>query len=198
MALKRSPAPVTVNELARRSGDVTKLLDDRGWGWGPLLGERPIVVAIDPGEAAGGCVISPLGPPPTVSAIKGPLVHTFVVGVEEAIYDARVRLKHGYGSAILVVVEDTHLGSVKKTALAAMAISRYVGAVFALAMRCDLAVMRMPAVSWQSKLLGKGKREQLKKLSIARARQYVSRDVSTDHEADAANMAWFVHMGRRA
>lgn len=191
--------PVTADELRTLSGDITGLLAERGSAWGPLLGQRPAVIAFDVGKFTAYCSLFPLGAPPEVNAwMGGGIDPVWTRKVQGALDMAVHRVRRGDASALLVAVEDTFVHRASPNIATASGLSRYVGGVSALAALYGLPVVRVMASSWQGALLGKVRRDQGKQLSIARARQYVSREIHNEHMADAANLAWFVHMGRAA
>lgn len=187
--------PLTTSELVGLSGDITEEWAERGSAWGPVLIERPVVVAFDPGAVSGSCVISAEGPAPAVDAIEAGLDNTFAQWAMRKLGEANGRAVASQHRAKLAVVEDVFLHTGSPNVATSLHLARRVGMLLGLATALGFPVIRVLASSWQGKMFGKVPREQGKKLSIEIARRNVSRAVTNDHTADAANLAWFVHMG---
>lgn len=154
-------------------GDVTDQVMGKPWvwrtpGWG---GDRPTVLAFDPGATTGWALIEG-------SKYSG----------GSRVWEARwVRNLIDSSNADLIVCEDAFAS---KNIASAFSLCRRVGAVIALAELAGLCVARVSPPTWQSSMLGgKNEREAGKALSLAVARRRVSGDIRDDHQADAALLA---------
>jgi len=187
---------MTLDELLRLAGDVTKHVGDRPFAWqvDPRV-TRPDVLAFDLAaegayaylgarHRAAGDVHAPEARIDQGWAAR--IVALLTWAVERSATD---------GQRLVVVVEDTHLGSAARTPLAFAAVTRYGAAVAALCAERGLAMVRVPAQAWQSRILGKIRRDQGKQLSVAVARRRFGGLITTDHVADAALLALFVRGG---
>lgn len=181
-------------------GDITDtaLKDGAGWLKDPRLA-KPAVLAFDPGATTGwarltrshgymGGSLTRDGKP-FLQTVDDLLTGMFVLG--------------GSTEPRLVVVEDVFLyqpkdadGKARSNPKTLSAMARNVGAIIALATLRGLPVWRVLATSWQSKLLGKIRREQGKKLSVAKARALFGASISSDHQADAALLALYARGGK--
>lgn len=189
----RPPAPVTLDEILSRDGDVTK-----------HLGDRPLRWHVDPRES----------PPDVLALDLAALGGWFYLGArsraagviiaEEARIDSAWTMALGSvltmaanragldGQRLLVVCEDTNLGSAARTPLAFAAVTRYGSAAATLCAERRLTLIRVVASEWQRRVLGKYPREQGKALSLARARREFGGAITTDDVADASLLALYV------
>jgi Holliday junction resolvasome RuvABC endonuclease subunit len=189
---------VTAAELATLRGDVTSRLADAAWAWHVPEADKPAVLAFDCGKVTGwasigqrvarfGSFESETGGPSDDAwgAQVEALVERFV-SVDGATLDA----------GALVVVEDVFLARGPRANPATMAgIAYYVGAVLFAARRHRLPVLRVKPSEWQTKIIGRQRREAGKSASLGIARECFGAAIRNDHMADAALLAWWVRGG---
>ncbi len=182
--------PITVQELSQMHGDATDLVGERPFVWtiDPRL-DRPNILAIDVGATTGWAILHASSGFMQKGSFKagcvGP-IFCFDLGYR---FDELRRLQ----GLRLVVIEDVFLHSdPKKSNPQTMAhLAYYVGAVLHHCALHDHPAIRVKPSSWQSKLLGKIRRDQGKRLSVLRAQQEWKVPF-TEHEADAALMGLYV------
>jgi hypothetical protein len=193
--------PVLAVEISAFPGDATDYVGKRPLAWHlDPREDRPNILAIDVGKTTGWAILHRPGSPrivPTKGALEavGSFVGRGVIDrkwcSEIALATSDLRFIPGHH---LVVVEDVFLHpNPKKSNPVTMAhLAYYVGAVIALAERLDLPTLRVPASTWQSKLLGRIRRDQGKRLSLLRARQEFGGAITNEHVADAALLGLYV------
>lgn len=188
-----APVPVTLADFAGHHGDATCLLHDgiesglRPFAWqvDPRI-QAPAVLALDLGARSGWCFAErgryEAGMLPHTSGVRGPWV------------DALGKLLARF--ACLVLVEDAHPRPINGSTIALQSISRYVGAALALAALNHLPAVRVQASTWQSKILGKHKRDAGKTLAMRTARLHFGGAITSEDVADAACLAIWGRGGR--
>lgn len=202
------------------SGDLTDshLRDGAGWLLDPRQ-PRPAVLAFDPGASTGwGLLTRRAGYKGGTLDRSGMTAKTFLESVD-ALLGGFVGMAQGrtvehfvgvaqpvvcdeIDPARLVVVEDTFLfrprdadGNDKSNPKTLAAMARNVGSIIALATLRGLPCWRVYPNTWQSKLLGKIRRDQGKQLSLARARAHFGMRIENDHQSDAALLALYARGG---
>lgn len=196
-AARALPKPIALDEIAALDGDVTKRIGDRPLAWhvDPRVA-RPDVLALDLAAAGGwfhlGASYRAAG---EVYADEARIDRAWTETIISRLVWSANRAGLD-GQKLLVVVEDSHLGSAARTPLAFAAVTRYGAAVAALCAERALPMMRVPAQAWQSRVLGKIRRDQGKTLAVAVARRRFGGLITTDNVADAALLAFFVRGGR--
>ena len=197
----RPAPPITLAELLARDGDVTKHVGDRPFAWhvDPRI-PAPEVLAFDlAAKGAWAYLGSRRRQFGRVDAGEARIESEWARALVEIVERAWMWAFNDVGrNSLLVVVEDTHLGSAKNTPLAFAQITRY-GA--GLATVCatttpPVPMVRIPAGTWQRRLIGKVPRDQGKALSLAVARKRYRTAIETEDMADAANLATYVRGGR--
>lgn len=189
--------PISLDELIARDGDVTKHLGDRPLLWHvDMRAERPDVLALDLAAEGGWFFLGRERREPGIvnaedSRIESEWCRAIAVIVDRATNHASIAR-----TKLLVVVEDTNLGSAANTPYAFAAITRYGAAVATIAAQRRLAMIRVPASTWQSRVLGKIRRDQGKALSLAVARQRFGAAITTNNVSDAALLALYVRGAR--
>lgn len=192
-AARALPKGVTLDDLLRHDGDATKHYDVAPcmWHLNPTL-PRPDVLSLDLAAAGGwfylGAKYRAAG---EVNAKEARIDRAWTTTIAERLTWSSNRAGVD-GQRLLVVVEDTHLGSAARTPLAFAAVTRYGAAVAALCAERGLTMIRVPAQAWQTRVLGKIRRDQGKELSLAAARRRFGSSITSDHVADAALLALFV------
>lgn len=187
--------PVTADEISGFWGDATDYVGKRPLAWHIDPGAaRPNILAFDVGKTTGWALLGGSGgslPLRSFASFDGR-------GVIDAGWCGDVRvamtlLDHLAG-VDLVVVEDVFLhADPKKSNPVTMAhLAYYVGAVITVASRRNTPVLRVAPSSWQSKMLGKIRRDQGKRLSLLRARKEFGAVITNEHVADAALMALYM------
>jgi hypothetical protein len=178
------------------TGDITPT----DGGLPPWGASRPAVLAFDVGGEMGWASLSEgfgfhCG---TIDRGVKQLDEEWVRSVRSRVHWADSRSE---GEQLVVVVEDVFFG---KNVSVLAHLARYVGAVIALAAQLGVPSVRVRPHSWQSAVLGKVPRAQGKALSLARARILFGDAVTSEHESDAALLAYFARgalprgLGRRA
>lgn len=192
-AARALPKPLDLAELLKRDGDVTKYLGDRPFAWhvDPRC-ERPDVLALDIAAEGGwfflGAKRRLAG---EVNAKEARVDGAWCMAIDTIVHRARDAVYED-GTKLLVVVEDTHLGSAHRTPLAFAAVTRYGGAIAMVCADQGATMIRVPAQAWQSRVLGKIRRDQGKTLSVATARHRFGGAITSDHVADASLLALYV------
>jgi hypothetical protein len=191
-AAPKLAAPLPLADLLRHEGDATKHIGDRPFAWHvDPRAERPDVLAFDLAAEGGwfflGAQRRASGP---VIAREARIDAAWSAEIDACLERAVASSKDW--SRLLVVVEDTHLGSAARTPLAFAAVTRYGAAVSTLCAQRRLTCIRVPAQAWQSRVLGKIRRDQGKTLSLAKARSMFGGAITSDHVADAALLALYV------
>jgi len=188
--------PVTARDLATMRGDVTEAITRRPWAWLVPDADKPAVIGFDIGASSACCLLTP-GQPPTISAKNTDgITDSWVDWVDRWVDLAAGQTTHHHRSvSTIVAIEDAFLARGKLANPHVHArLCRYVGAIAAIATARGLPSYRVPAAAWQTAIFGqKTRRDQGKKLSAEIARQTVSRDIVSEHEADAALLATFVY-----
>jgi hypothetical protein len=195
--------PISLDELLARDGDVTKHVGDRPFLW--LVDPRvapPEVLAFDLAAKGAWAFLGSKRRQFGIINAKEARIENEWIGALEDVIEAAKRLAGDaagsfHGRRLLVVVEDTHLGSAAATPLAFAQITRYGAALAAVCAWQRLPMVRVPAGTWQRRLIGKVPRDQGKALSLAVARKrYGVGAITTEDMADAANLATYVRGGR--
>lgn len=192
-----SSPPVTCSELHRWVGDVTGALEDRPFAWHvDPRAETPAVLAFDCGRETGVALVSPMGKLLLSFLVLGGnrIEQDLTTGIDKAIEAAKQRTN---AHELLLVVEDVFVLRGKRANPLTMArLAYYVGAVLAAGARAGVPCMRVYPTTWQSRLLGKIRRDQGKAMSLRVARARFGPTITTDHQADAALLALYVRGGR--
>lgn len=194
--------PVLARELAAFCGDATDYVGKRPLAWhlDPRR-ERPNILAVDVGRVTGLALMAGSHGTPQRADLNALEMADSIVG--RGVIDRRwcreielsLRALTFLPGSPLVVVEDVFLHpDPKKSNPVTMAhLAYYVGAVISLAEASDLPTLRIPAVTWQSKILGRIRRDQGKRLSLLRARKTFGEfRIKNEHVADAALLALYV------
>jgi hypothetical protein len=192
-AAAKLPTPIGLAELLTHEGDATKHLGDRPFAWHvDPRAERPDVLAFDLAAEGGwfylGAVRREAGIIDAANArIDGPWSRRVQSVVERGRLLADMSERK-----LLVIAEDTHLGSAQRTPYAFAAVTRYgAGVAFACA-QAGLTMIRVPAQTWQSRILGKIRRDQGKVMSMKVAQSNFGGSITSDHIADASLLALWV------
>lgn len=166
------------------TGDITP---GKGEGlplWGASL---PAVLAFDVGATTGWAMLSQASGFSSGTIDRG-------LRILDAPWTREVRARLIWATEqledelLVIAIEDVFLGA----NVSVMAhLSRYVGAIIVLASQLDLSSVRVRPHSWQSVILGKVPRAQGKALSVMRARALFGPAIASEHEADAALLAYF-------
>lgn len=182
--------PILWSEIDQYAGDVTSLVGRRPLAWqvDPRR-PRPPILALDIAASGGWCALGDGGYRAGKLVTKAGITYGWAQALEDIL---STQTPH----ASLILVEDTHLGSAHRTPLAAMAVSRYVGAVVAIAALAGFPVLRVQASVWQSKVLGKHKRDAGKTLAWQTARLHFGGAITSEDVADAACLALWARGGR--
>lgn len=181
--------------LGMVAGDISDLDLVLEWMVSPLA-PAPAVLAFDVGKTIGWARFDATPPGPFKSyqvgehRLNGGVSHAFTGMLLERITDLCQR---NPASPKLVVVEDVFMG---KNAATQAHLAYYVGAVLYAAASRGLPAIRVAPSTWQSKMIGKVRRAQGKKLSLLRARATFPYPITSDHMADAALMGLFMRGGR--
>lgn len=208
----RPKQPVHADELARMHGDVTDILHERTPGW-RFGGDRPFVMAIDPGGTMGWSWIDPQGGTefgtfPAKDAL-GAKAHDGLEGLF-ARFDHNIQLAKQHGWPWLVVVEDAFLhnsyfeaktakkngkpGPVARSSPDTLRVLGYrIGAVATMASLRRLPVWRVMAQEWQLPMIGRCLRDEGKKRSEFVAERITKKRVTSDHESDAILIGIWAH-----
>lgn len=197
-------APISLDELLARDGDVTKHVGETVATRRPLLWvvdprlPRPEVLAFDLAKHGAWAFLgSKRRQFATVNATEARIESAWMREIDCIVANAREWVQvETDARGLLVVVEDTHLGSAANTPLAFAQITRYGAALAAVCALRGVPMLRVPAGTWQRKVIGKTTREAGKARSLAVARQRYGAAITTEDVADAANLGTYVRGGR--
>jgi hypothetical protein len=194
-AKKAPPAhepPLALSHLSLR-GDITAVGSLPGeWHRRSRL-DWPTVLSFDVGRESAWCILSPDAPPILKRFEGGTIGADFTREVREALDIAKARAA-GSNSPLLVACEDVFVARAAPNIAVSLHLARQVGAIVGICAE-DAAIVRVLARQWQAAVLGSIRRDQGKKLSVLVARQRISRDIASDHVADAALLALYVRGG---
>lgn len=198
-----APKPITLAELLARDGDVTKHVGETvatrrplSWVLDPRL-PRPEVLAFDLAKHGAWAFLgSKRRAFGVINAREARIESAWLADLEITVETAIAWTGDAGAPGLLVVVEDTHLGSAANTPLAFAQITRYGAALAAVCARLRVPMLRIPAGTWQRKLIGKTSREAGKARALAVARARYGAAIVTEDQADAALLATFVRGGR--
>lgn len=186
---------VPAARLLALRGDVTDLPDGdpAAWGWERPDVPAPPVLAVDVGADAAVAVLSDAGA--LVVPFRFPrLDDEGLRALSDALRTARAALPPG---RCLAIVEDSFAGAPGRANPATKAgLDRRIGALVAW-LGVGGPVVRVRAVSWQGKIIGKASREDGKARSLAAARARFPRlAIPSADCSDALLMALFGRKGR--
>lgn len=190
--LPRLTPPTSTDDLRRLSGDVTHLLSPalgRRPGWYATPRDVPYVLAVDVGATTGWATIAPNG-----AIDAGELVDRHQLG-DEWSYALAARVRRAYldarelGAALVVVLEDCFLHTEHPNPQATISLARRIGFVAGVAIGLRVPTWRVPARSWQSRLIGRLPRDAGKARAVERVAEITGDWPSSDHVADAILLA---------
>lgn len=207
-ATKPAP-PITLAELLARDGDVTKHVGETvatrrplSWVLDPRL-PRPEVLAFDLAKHGAWAFLgSKRRAFGVINAREARIESVWLGELAQAVGDAQnwaeeAGVESGrHPRGLLVVVEDTHLGSAANTPLAFAQITRYGAALAAVCARLRVPMLRIPAGTWQRRIIGKTSREVGKARALAVARARYGAAITTEDMADASLLGTYVRGGR--